>query len=81
MVAKFATNAIDLIELIELYNPRKTDEYCLLVCLPTITYSRYFTSHEGFHPRETSGMTREKLCYLVRRQVDLTSHEGKTKQN
>ena len=28
MVAKFATNAIDLIELIDLYNPRKTDEYC-----------------------------------------------------
>ena len=34
-----------------------------------------------FHPRETSGMTREKLCYLVRRRVDLTSHEGKTKLN
>ena len=48
---------------------------------PTITYSRYFTSHEGFYPRETSGMTREKLCYLVRRQVDLTSHEGKIKLN
>ena len=48
---------------------------------PYITRSRFLTSHEGFSPSWEVVPPREKLSHLVRRRVDLTSHEGKIKLN